>query len=369
MIRAASRVGCVVEPGNGGVRAAGPWADVDRIAFAVPDPEHRLAGVRLLPELDLPATLRDFDFDTGVWRLELPPPPAARMEYRVELQHPDGGIETTTDPGNPRSTPGTFGPKSVLELPGYAAPAWLDRASPWPVSAELSVETEVGPVEVTVRSPAAATRRLLLAHDGPEYDALAALGGFAAALEQDGRLPPFQLALAAPGARNDRYSADPDYSDALADRVLPRLHETLGTAGPAVLMGASLGALAALHLQRRHPDLVAGLFLQSGSFFTPELDACESQFPHFARIVAAVDAVHRHRPAGRAVPTVLTCGAAEENRHNNRRMAETLRRQGYPVTLAEVPDAHNYVAWRDAFDPHLAGLLQQVWGHLEGRSA
>ena len=369
MIGAASRVGCVVEPGNGGVRAAGPWADADRIAFAVPDPEHRLAGVRLLPELDLPATLRDFDFDTGVWRLELPPPPAARMEYRVELQHPDGGIETTTDPGNPRSTPGAFGPKSVLELPGYAAPAWLDRVPPWPVSAELSVETEVGPVEVTVRSPTTATRRLLLAHDGPEYDALAALGGFAAALEQDGRLPPFQLALAAPGARNDRYSADPDYSDALADRVLPRLHETLGTAGPAVLMGASLGALAALHLQRRHPDLVAGLFLQSGSFFTPELDACESQFPHFARIVAAVDAVHRHRPAGRAVPTVLTCGAAEENRHNNRRMAETLRRQGYPVTLAEVPDAHNYVAWRDAFDPHLAGLLQQVCGHLGGRSA
>ncbi len=101
MIGAASRVGCVVEPGNGGVRAAGPWADADRIAFAVPDPEHRLAGVRLLPELDLPAALRDFDFDTGVWRLELPPPPAARMEYRVELQHPDGGIETTTDPGEP----------------------------------------------------------------------------------------------------------------------------------------------------------------------------------------------------------------------------------------------------------------------------
>ena len=101
MIGAASRVGCVVEPGSG-VRAAGPWADADRIAFAVPDPEHRLAGVRLLPELDLPAAHRDFDFDTGVWRLELPPPSAARMEYRVELQHPDGGIETTTDPGNPR---------------------------------------------------------------------------------------------------------------------------------------------------------------------------------------------------------------------------------------------------------------------------
>jgi hypothetical protein len=27
-----------------------------------------------------------------------------------------------------------------------------------------------------------------------------------------------------------------------------------------------------------------------------------------------------------------------------------------------VPDAHNYVAWRDAFDPHLTGLLDRIWG-------
>ena len=144
--------------------------------------------------------------------------------------------------------------------------------------------------------------------------------------------------------------------------MLPQLHRCLGSAGPAVLMGASLGALAALHLQRRHPDLVAGLFLQSGSFFTRELDAREGDFPHFARIVAAVAAVHRNRPAGRPVPTVLSCGTAEENLRNNRRLAATLRRQGYPATLREVPDAHNFVAWRDAFDPHLAELLVEVWG-------
>jgi hypothetical protein len=28
----------------------------------------------------------------------------------------------------------------------------------------------------------------------------------------------------------------------------------------------------------------------------------------------------------------------------------------------ELPDVHNYVAWRDAFDPHLTGLLVEVWG-------
>lgn len=338
------------------------------IVFSVPDPEHRFAGVRLLDELDLPAVERDFGFDAGRWRLNLPHPQAQRLEYQIELRFPDGGVETTTDPANPASTPGAFGVKSVLELPGYAAPSWLGRAEPWPVGAELAIDTPVGTVEVTVRSPAEPTRRLLLAHDGPEYDELAALGGFAAALVQEGRVPPFHLALAAPGARDERYSADPAYTTALAIDVLSRLHAELGTAGPVVLMGASLGALAALELQRRHPDLVAGLFLQSGSFFTPHLDAREAAHGYYEQITAAVAAAHEGRPAGCPVPAVLTCGTVEENVRNNRLMAATLRRQGYPGSLREVPDAHNYVAWRDSFDPHLADLLDAVrarerWGH------
>jgi enterochelin esterase-like enzyme len=58
---------------------------------------------------------------------------------------------------------------------------------------------------------------------------------------------------------------------------------------------------------------------------------------------------------------VLTCGSAEENAENNRLMARTLANQGYPVALQEVPDLHNYTAWRDAFEPHLTGLLARTW--------
>jgi enterochelin esterase family protein len=61
------------------------------------------------------------------------------------------------------------------------------------------------------------------------------------------------------------------------------------------------------------------------------------------------------------VPVTLTCGLAEENLANNRQMAATLDRQGYDAEFVEVPDAHNYVGWRDAFDPALTGLLRTVW--------
>ena len=43
-------------------------------------------------------------------------------------------------------------------------------------------------------------------------------------------------------------------------------------------------------------------------------------------------------------------------------MAEALARQGYPAELVEVPDAHHFTAWRDAFDPHLTRLLARSWG-------
>jgi enterochelin esterase-like enzyme len=40
--------------------------------------------------------------------------------------------------------------------------------------------------------------------------------------------------------------------------------------------GVSLGALAMLHAHYRFPELFAGLFLQSGSFFVPRFDAQEA---------------------------------------------------------------------------------------------
>ena len=76
------------------------------------------------------------------------------------------------------------------------------------------------------------------------------------------------------------------------------------------------------------------------------------------RIVADI----KHRTlAAEPVPTALTCGALEENLGDKRAMADVLHAQGYRVGFVELPDVHNYVAWRDAFDPHLTGLLAEVW--------
>jgi enterochelin esterase family protein len=341
----------------------GPKVGARTVTFTLADPGHRLAGVELRHELDLPGQDVRFAFDESSesWTLSLPRPPVRRLEYQLCLGYPDGGSETTTDPTNPALTPGAFGDKSVLHLSDYTPPGWLDGEAAWPTAAELAISTGVGPVEVRVHSPEQPSRHLLVAHDGPEYDTLAALGSFAATMVRDGRLPPFHLALATPGDRDERYSANPAYARALATVVLPELHAKLDTTGPAVLMGASLGALAALHIQRRYPDVVGGLFLQSGSFFVPQYDECEKDYVYYRRVTRYIGAVLRGQGTGRQVPATLTCGVLEENVHNNRLMTATLRRQGYPAELHELPDAHNFVAWRDAFDPHLTDLLNRVW--------
>jgi enterochelin esterase family protein len=350
------------------VPVTGPRVDGDAVVFELDDPDRRLGGVRLEQELGIAGDEVEFGYDETVrrWELRLPRPPVRRMEYQLRLSHAVGGTETINDPANDNRAPGAFGEKSVLELPGYTQPGWLGSGTPrWAQSAELSIDTGVGPVDVEVLSPPEhpeQTTRLVVAHDGPEYDRLAGLGEFAAAAVHRRRVPPFHLALAAPGPRDERYSANPEYSAALAARLIPALHEELGTSGPAIMMGASLGALAALHAQRRHPRAVAGLFLQSGSFLVPEHDECESGFRYYRRIIQYVASVHRAHRFSSPVPTVLTCGATEENVHNNRLMMATLRRQGYPARLYEVPDMHNFTAWRDALDPHLVELVNAVWG-------
>jgi enterochelin esterase-like enzyme len=346
-------------------RAAGAWCDADTLSFRLPDPDRRLAGVRLVQHAGIPAHRLDFAFEEAgdYWRLDVPRPAVWRIEYLLDLAHLDGGTELIPDPWNPHRVGGAFGDKSVVESPGYAAPDWLRRPGGEGSWRELAIRAPAVKAEIWTRiwSPAEPTDRVLVAHDGPEYDKFGALGHYSAAMVGAGRVPPHHLVLLAPGDRGEWYSASPAYAWALVADVLPRLYAELDTAASMVGMGASLGGLAMLHAQRRFPDAFAGLFLQSASFFRPEYDRHESWFRRYLRIVRFTGRVLAD-PHGRPVPTVLTCGRVEENLANNRDMTRALWRQGYPAALYEIPDAHNYTGWRDAFDPYLTDLLQRVWG-------
>jgi enterochelin esterase-like enzyme len=355
---------------------ASAWADGTTVTFRVPDPGYRLAGVRLHQDVRIPGDQLDFHRAAqGAregWELTIGQPPVTRMEYLLELRYRNGGAETVTDPGNPRQVDGAFGPKSVLEFAAYRPPGWLTAAAV--PAQQTAFEVPAGPLDgaVYVRTWAPGDASddevlpLLVVHDGPEYDALARLTGYLAAGVAGRWLPRLRAALLGPGPRDDWYSANPHYAEALATQVIPELDARLATS-VRIGMGTSLGGLAMLHAHCYDPGAFAGLFLQSGSFFWPRFDGHESWFGYYPRIVAFVGGVHSAgRPGGdlpgRPVPTVLTCGVIEENLPNNRLMEQSLRKLQYPVELRELPDMHNYTAWRDGFDPHLTRLLWRVCG-------
>jgi enterochelin esterase-like enzyme len=345
--------------------AAGPLVERGRVTFRLPDPDARLTGVRLQTDRGFPVASDRFVRGGDGWTLRLPMPALDRFEYALEIEHAGGEREYATDPANPLRAPGAFGEKSVVELPGYAPPAWLDAPCVAARTDDLAVAASALGADVHVAvwrpddAPDGEPLPLLVAHDGPELDGLARLTDYVAAQVAAGRLPRHRVALLAPGDRDQWYSASALYARTLVARVLPAIGEAVAVRRP-VGMGASLGALAMLHAHRRFPDAFAALFLQSGSFFMPRFDAQEAGFVRYRRIVRFVRATLRE-PARRRVPLVLTCGTLEENAHNNRVTARALAAQGQPASLAEVRDLHNFTAWRDAWDPHLTRLLSEVW--------
>ena len=336
----------------------------DRVRFWLSDPGETVVDVRvwldLEHHLEPPAMRR-----AGArWVVEIPRPPVQRLEYLYQLRYADGSETQLCDPDNPRSVPTAFGAHSVLEFPGYAQPGWLTL----PVAAGRTAALMVRalelrrPMPITIWSPAdcppGAALPILLVHDGPEFEQLASVTRFAAAMIASGRLPAHRVALLGPGDRNRWYAASPAYARALSGLALPAIRGAVAVRGTVALAGASLGALAALHAAVTRPGTAGALFLQSGSFFRPDLDAQEQSFGGFAAVTEFVGSLDS---AGPTLSIGMTCGLAEENLANNQLMARRLAELGHQVSFDDVPDAHTYVGWRDAFDPYLVDLLTAAW--------
>ncbi len=352
----------------------GPLVTAESVLFRVDDADKELDGVRLEVDWILGDVDPEFSWEDGTWSLLLPRPPAWRLEYQLTLRR-GSDYAWTVDPGNSRQVPNPFGPKSEIRFPDYREPQWLsilDDGTAQDVHTPAGRLTQAVPVRLwSPRGLSAGTPApLLVAHDGSDLADRGSLLSWATGVS---RSRPIRVALLDPvhGLRDDWYGANPDYADQLAEVVLPALAGTVAVSG-IIGLGASLGGLSMLHLQRRHPTAVTALALQSGSFFHCDLDSQERHFPRFRHICDAVAAITAGFPLNEAetgsatpvpgvpVPVLMTCGSIEENRFNNEAMAAALARQGYPVTLRSVPDAHTMIGWRDAWFPALDELLRAL---------
>jgi enterochelin esterase-like enzyme len=345
---------------------AGPHVTDDAVEFSLADP--KLRGVALLHELRRPRRV-EFAPDGRAWRLIFPRPEAHRLEYLLELTFRDGRRAVGPDRANPLRATGPFGDKSVIEFPRYEPPDWVgDHDAAQGTLRELPLES----VRLQTTLPALLWSAadtdpdrplpLLLVHDGPEYGKYSSLVRLLDHLVDFGEVPELRALLLPPaGDRNESYSASAQYANALAVELVPAALRHAPSDRRPVLLGASLGAVAALHAHFRNPGLLGGLLLQSGSFFRRRFDSHELGFTRFARIARFVGHVHGRSGFAPHVPTTVSCGTAEENLDNNRALVEALRRRGWDVRTFWQHDAHNWTAWRDALHPHLAELIVRSW--------
>ncbi|MPZ69049.1 MAG: esterase [Actinobacteria bacterium] len=343
------------------------------VTFVIPDAERELTAVRLYQEIRRPRNGPGFAYDgsAGAWTLDFPLPGADRMEYLVEIVHPDGSSGTGLDPHNDLRAPGAFGDKSVVEMPGYEAPEWLaePNANESTVS-ELALRCPAvkGHIPCLLWSPpdtdGAEPLPLLIVNDGPEFAAYSSLTHLIEVAIATRRLPRFRAALLKPVERDEIYSASAAYARSFLSSMMPALLQVAPTPpgrDARVGMGASLGALSMLYTHRRSPATFGALYLQSGSYFRARFDKQESGFPRFRRVSRFVGEVLSTEEWAFPIPVTMTCGGIEENLTNNRAVWRALERQGYDVTLVENPDGHNWTGWRDTFDPHLVDLLGRMW--------
>jgi enterochelin esterase-like enzyme len=342
---------------------AAPSVIEQRLIFTVDDPDRRITQLGLDCD-DAIAGPRRFRRTSTGWALTIPRPRLNRVEYRLVVTDRSGGTEVVCDPANPERVRTAFGERSVALMPGYERPSWLKDPGPRGTTTQLThLDPTLGELPIVLWSPRGLTRRkrapLLVANDGPEYADLADLTTYAASMIERHELPPFRIALMQPVERDEWYAANPDYLGATAAAVGTIAGSVPVSENP-VVMGASLGGLSAVLSVLAPGAPFAAAFSQSGSFFQAELDAQESTYPFFDRVVETVDAVRRAE-ATRARAIAMTCGRLEENFANNELMASVFDSQGHGVAFSPVDDLHNYTGWRDSLDPALTDLLRYVW--------
>ncbi len=302
---------------------------------------------------------------TDLWFLTMEIPPGSRIEYKLEV-HAGSHPRLTLDPLNPNTARDPYGLNSVCYGEGYQRPDWTlpDSEARRGTLETMTVrsDTHDADVEVRVYLPARLqkTRRypLLVAFDGEDYRKYCDLETVLDNLIHRYEIPPLVVALSQSPDRFTDYTASDDHARFVAEELLPGLSSQLpllDDPSDRGLMGASLGAVAALWTAWKHPGTFGKLLLQSGSFRFNDT-GYEEFHPALGPVVEFVNA-YRENPAAVAERVFVTCGRYESLIADNRALQTPLAQSGMRVRYRESRDGHNWENWRDRLRESLSWLF------------
>ncbi|HUP15942.1 MAG TPA: alpha/beta hydrolase-fold protein [Acidimicrobiia bacterium] len=293
-----------------------------------------------------------------LWWLALSLPDGARLEYKLEVQR-DHHADWVNDPLNPITTTNPFGTNSVCRGFGYRVPdfAEIHEGTPNGSFEDQWIGSRLGgDRKVTVYLPAGFGRDrrypLVFVHDGGDYLTYGSMALVLDNLIHWKVIPPVIAAFSWPGDRLHEYAANSAHADFVVNEALPKIEQAYPISDFRVVMGASLGAVAALHTAWQHNDAFSALLLQSGTFAqTPGWGPAQPILGPIA------DLLHRLEPSNLPHQVYLSCGTYERMIGENRYMAQRLQKAGVKVKYSESRDGHTWEAWRDRLSEGLSWLL------------
>jgi enterochelin esterase-like enzyme len=302
---------------------------------------------------------------TDLWYLVMELPEGSRVEYKLEVTR-GNRVEWLEDPLNPRVAHDPFGANSVAHGHGYQVPDWTqaDPDAPQGTLDERVFESEAlgGTRPVTVYLPPRfrTSRRhpLLIVHDGGDYLRFSALKTVLDNLIHRLEIPGVVAALMHPPDRMEQYRDSEAHARYLTHELVPQLEAELslvGTPDGRCLMGASLGAVAALSTAVRHPGFYGKLLLQSGSFAFSDIGT-HGRGPAFDPIAEFINR-YRREPAKVSEKVFVSCGMYESLIYENRSLVPLLQGTGMEVRYVEARDGHNWENWRDRLRLGLSWLF------------
>jgi len=302
---------------------------------------------------------------TDIWHLRLPVEDGGRFEYKLSILR--GGHEDwILDPLNPHRAGDPFGENSVAQTHGYTQPAWcLDRGAPRGRMEALAVDSAVfgHRREESIYLPHGYDRDrpypLVIVHDGSDYDDFAALTISLDNLIDDGTIPPLIAVLIQSRDRMSEYPRGRRHARYVVNELLPAIEAGYAVSTDVrdrVLLGASLGAVAALSTAYRFPGTFGGLVLKSGSFVLDQEKLRSRPHPVFQHTARLVEVLKR-APGLEGVRAFVSTGELEGLASDNRAMAEILAARGIDVLFQSSWDGHHWHNWRDQLSDALTWVL------------
>jgi enterochelin esterase-like enzyme len=299
---------------------------------------------------------------TDLWVLEKTLPTDARLDYKFVL----GGSNWILDPANSLQIwSGLGGPNSELRMPDYDYPQETVRqagVARGQLTGNVKVRSTRLNYDVSYRvyTPAgydAATAQnlpVVYVTDGHEYSA-DHLGSMVVVLDNliaSGKIQPTMAVFIDPrdpatGAnrRMSEYGQNANFAGFVADELAPRIdaaYRTLASPVGRMILGTSLGGLAAAHLGASRSDAFGHAAVQSPASF--------SQFaPNTLGLYAAPGLADK-------LDVFVTAGMIGDGSAGST-FAATLANRGFDYSFMQVNEGHSWGNWRGLLDEILVDLV------------